>query len=186
MRKSSSLSEKSPLMPISITSSDWAVWVPSRVTYFSTERNTGCLMVGRCWPPIILQTRTRRRESSPGKCLSASLKKRRALPLNKTAAPSAPNSCHLEDNHQTASGSAPPASSEAHKNRLRLQSYSPGLVHSRLNLVFQSNNVSRRCSTPIHNGKRMFARDPHVPLRVTLPESGVLHQPCCRNFLLLR
>src|SRR5271157_1766656 len=71
---------------------------------------------------------------------------------------------------------------ESHKNRLGSQPYPELVEYSRLNLIFQRDNLSRGGATAIDDRQRMLARDASRAFGIALGESGVLDQPSRRQF----
>ena len=58
------------------------------------------------------------------------------------------------------------AASEPHENGFRLELNAPEFFHPLLNMVFQSQDVSGGRLAAVHDGQRMFARDPHPPAAI--------------------
>src|SRR5271157_1978204 len=71
---------------------------------------------------------------------------------------------------------------EPYKDRLGYQ-LDPELVkHSRLNLIFQPDDLGRCGAAAIDDRQRMLARDAGRASGIALRESGVLHKPSRRQF----
>src|SRR5262249_22192668 len=72
--------------------------------------------------------------------------------------------------------------SEAHKDRFGMQFYPEDLLYALLHLVFEHNDVRCLGATAIHESQRVLAGDRDRTKRVAFVKSGVLNQPCRRDF----
>ena len=84
----------------------------------------------------------------------------------------------------TVAHAASDTSLETHHHWLGLQLHAPDFFDALLDLIFQGEHFGGGGAAAIHDGQRVLARDADVAEAVSAGESGVLDQPCRRNFLL--
>src|SRR5258708_34074672 len=71
---------------------------------------------------------------------------------------------------------------EADEHGLGMQANSPSIKYFFLNIIFERDDISCGCCATVYQCQRVLARDADSPAGVAFAISGLLHQPCGREF----